>query len=95
MTLTLTDTELAVAAALAGAEVVRAGYGRDLARFEKGAGDFATQADLSAEAAILGVLKARPEDAVLTCRCARTPAEGRWTSTSTRSAALPRTGRPR
>jgi myo-inositol-1(or 4)-monophosphatase len=63
--MTPTDAELAVAAALAGAEVVRAGYGRDLARFEKAPGDFATEADLRAEAAILGVLAARPADAVL------------------------------
>lgn len=65
MTPALTDPELAVAAALAGADVVRAGFGRDLARFAKQPGDFATQADLDAEQAILGVLAARPGDAVL------------------------------
>jgi myo-inositol-1(or 4)-monophosphatase len=64
--MTLTDPELAVAAALAGAEVVRAGYGLDLFRYEKSPGDFATQADLDAEAAIRAVLRrARPADAVL------------------------------
>lgn len=60
-----TDTELASAAALAGAEVVRARYGRRHTRIDKGAGDFATDADVAAEAAILDVIRtARPEDAV-------------------------------
>ena len=63
--MTWTDPELAVAAARAGAAVVRAGFGRDLARFAKQPGDFATQADLDAERAILEVLAARPADAVL------------------------------
>jgi myo-inositol-1(or 4)-monophosphatase len=63
--MTSTDPELAVAAARAGAEVVRAGFGRDLARLAKEPGDFATQADLDAERAILAVLAARPADAVL------------------------------
>ncbi|MBC3841444.1 inositol monophosphatase family protein [Streptacidiphilus sp. 4-A2] len=62
----LDDSGIAVAAALAGAEVVRAGYGRRLARIDKGAGDFATAADVEAEQAILAVLRAaRPKDAVL------------------------------
>ena len=61
----ITDADLALAAAHAGAEVVRARYGASLARIEKSAGDFATEADLEAEAAILGVLRAaRPDDAV-------------------------------
>ncbi|MFD6968411.1 inositol monophosphatase family protein [Streptomyces sp. NPDC059979] len=59
------DTDLAIAAARAGAEAVRARYGQRLARIDKGAGDFATDADLAAEEAILGVIRAaRPEDAV-------------------------------
>jgi myo-inositol-1(or 4)-monophosphatase len=64
--LDLDDTEIAIAAALAGADVVRAMYGRRLARIDKGAGDFATAADFAAERAILGVIRAaRPGDAVL------------------------------
>ncbi|MFG3357960.1 inositol monophosphatase family protein [Streptomyces griseofuscus] len=67
--MTLTDREsdarLAVTAARAGAAVVRDLYGGRLARHEKGAGDFATEADLAAERAILDVLRAgRPNDAV-------------------------------
>src|SRR4051812_50129858 len=59
------DHELAVTAAEAGAAVVRARFGADLTRVDKGAGDFATAADLEAEAAILGVLRAaRPGDAI-------------------------------
>ncbi|RKN38147.1 inositol monophosphatase family protein [Streptomyces hoynatensis] len=60
------DAGVARAAALAGAEVVRAGYGQRLGRVDKGAGDFATTADVEAERAILAVLRAaRPDDAVL------------------------------
>ncbi|MGW5045555.1 inositol monophosphatase family protein [Streptomyces griseoluteus] len=60
------DVETATAAALAGAEVVRESYGKDLARIDKGAGDFATAADVAAERAILDVIRAaRPHDAVL------------------------------
>ncbi|MET7288007.1 inositol monophosphatase family protein [Streptomyces sp. NPDC005573] len=59
------DAQLALRAARSGAEVVRALYGGPLARFEKQAGDFATEADLAAEEAVLGVLRAaRPGDAV-------------------------------
>ncbi|MFH8336648.1 inositol monophosphatase family protein [Streptomyces sp. AM6-12] len=59
------DARLAVTAARAGAAVVRDFYGGRLARYEKGGGDFATEADLAAERAILDVLRAgRPEDAV-------------------------------
>ncbi|MFD4373449.1 inositol monophosphatase family protein [Streptomyces sp. NPDC058486] len=62
----LSDGEVAAAAARAGAEVVRGLYGRELDRVDKGAGDFATAADLAAERAILDVLRAaRPDDAVL------------------------------
>ncbi|GES28195.1 inositol monophosphatase family protein [Streptomyces angustmyceticus] len=61
----LDDAEVAIAAALAGADAVRARYGRRLTRIDKGAGDFATDADVAAEEAILGVIRAaRPEDAV-------------------------------
>ncbi|MFD4633900.1 inositol monophosphatase family protein [Streptomyces sp. NPDC058284] len=60
------DTDIAIAAARAGADVVRAMYGRHLARIDKGAGDFATAADVTAEKEILGVIRAaRPDDAML------------------------------
>jgi myo-inositol-1(or 4)-monophosphatase len=63
---TLTDPELAIAAARAGAAVVRARYGDSLARFDEAPTDFATLADIEAEKAILDVLRtARPGDALL------------------------------
>ncbi|MFD6416240.1 inositol monophosphatase family protein [Streptomyces sp. NPDC060194] len=59
------DTELAVIAARAGAQAVRERFGRRLGRVDKGGGDFATEADVAAEEAIIGVLRdARPDDAV-------------------------------
>ncbi|MCW2779794.1 MAG: phosphatase [Marmoricola sp.] len=62
--MSLTDPELAIAAARAGAAVVRAKYGESLARFDKSPNDFATDADVEAEHAILDVLRAaRPDDA--------------------------------
>ncbi|MFI1533015.1 inositol monophosphatase family protein [Streptomyces anandii] len=62
----LDDTAVAVTAARAGADVVRDLYGRRLARIDKGGGDFATTADVEAEKAILGIVRAaRPDDAVL------------------------------
>lgn len=64
--MTPTDPDLAIAAAEAGAAVVRARYGDTLDRFDKAPGDFATVADLESERAILDVLRgARPDDAVL------------------------------
>ncbi|MFD8531195.1 inositol monophosphatase family protein [Streptosporangium canum] len=60
------DAEVAIAAARAGADVVRNLYGRRLTRIDKGAGDFATAADVEAEKTIIGVIRAaRPDDAVL------------------------------
>ncbi|MGI5390914.1 inositol monophosphatase family protein [Streptomyces sp. CA-251251] len=60
------DAAVATAGARAGADVVRTLYGRQLDRIDKGAGDFATVADVEAEKAILGVIRAaRPDDAVL------------------------------
>lgn len=60
------DTGVAIAAAGAGADVVRSMYGRRLTRIDKGAGDFATAADIEAERAILDVIRtARPDDATL------------------------------
>ncbi|GAA2262501.1 inositol monophosphatase family protein [Streptomyces amakusaensis] len=62
----LDDAEVAIAAAHGGAEVVRTMYGRRLARLDKGAGDFATAADVEAEQAILAIIRAaRPDDAFL------------------------------
>ncbi|MFD8325724.1 inositol monophosphatase family protein [Streptomyces lydicus] len=60
------DAEVAIAAAQAGAAVVRNMYGQQLSRIDKGAGDFATAADVEAERTILGVIRAaRPHDGVL------------------------------
>src|SRR5690242_8344057 len=60
------DASVAIAAARAGAAVVRARFGAALARFEKSPLDFATAADIEAEDAILEVLGVtRPGDAVL------------------------------
>jgi myo-inositol-1(or 4)-monophosphatase len=57
---------LAIAAAQAGAAVVRSRYGEPLVRFEKSPSDFATAADIESEKAILDVLRtARPDDAVV------------------------------
>nr|WP_206209415.1 inositol monophosphatase family protein [Streptomyces sp. SID10362] len=59
------DTDVAIAAARAGAEIVRTRYGQRLARFDKGDGDFATDVDVAAEEAILDVIRAaRPRDAI-------------------------------
>jgi myo-inositol-1(or 4)-monophosphatase len=58
------DAEVAVAAAEAGAAVVAARYGSPLRHLAKAAADFATDADIEAEHAILEVLRAeRPADA--------------------------------
>ncbi|MEN2416583.1 inositol monophosphatase family protein [Streptomyces rimosus] len=60
------DAAVAIAGARAGADMVRAMYGRRLSRIDKGAGDFATTADVEAEKAILDVIRAaRPDDAIL------------------------------
>jgi myo-inositol-1(or 4)-monophosphatase len=70
------DQEVAVTAAQAGAAIVRARFGGALARFDKGGGDFATEADIEAEKAILDVLAAaRPGDAVLGEETGRTGTE--------------------
>lgn len=76
------DAQLALAAAQAGAAVVRDMYGESLERFEKSDGDFATGADLAAEKAILGILRtARPHDAVTGEESGHSGADGserRW-----------------
>jgi myo-inositol-1(or 4)-monophosphatase len=62
----MTDVETAIAVAEAGAEVVRRRFGTNLERLDKGAGDFATGADLEAEKVMLTLLQEqRPEDRVL------------------------------
>ena len=69
------DADLAIAVVAAGAEVVAARYGTALERLDKGAGDFSTNADVEAEAAMLAVLRrARPSDAVLGEESGRTGA---------------------
>ncbi|WP_030338408.1 MULTISPECIES: inositol monophosphatase family protein [unclassified Streptomyces] len=60
------DAAVATAGAQAGADMVRNMYGQRLNRIDKGAGDFATAADVEAEKTIIGVIRAaRPDDAVL------------------------------
>jgi myo-inositol-1(or 4)-monophosphatase len=62
----LSDAEVAINAAEAGATVVRAKYGAAISRYDKSPTDFATEADLEAERAILEVIRAaRPDDAVI------------------------------
>lgn len=59
------DVTIAIQAVQAGAAVVRARAGTELVRHDKGGGDFATDVDLEAEAAILAVIAAhRPDDAI-------------------------------
>jgi len=77
-----TDAEVAVAAARAGAAVLRAMFGSALARYDKSGGDFATAADLEAEKAITEVIQAaRPADAITGEESGSTGADGaerRW-----------------
>jgi myo-inositol-1(or 4)-monophosphatase len=62
----MNDLELAIAVADSGAAVVRRCFGTPLQRLDKSAGDFATNADIEAEHAMLAVLhRERPGDAVL------------------------------
>ncbi|GAB3983445.1 inositol monophosphatase family protein [Plantactinospora veratri] len=75
--MTITDLELAVAAAQAGAEVARSRFGTVLARFDKAPGDFATAADIEAEQAIMQVLRAaRPDDTMVGEESGRTGSGG-------------------
>ncbi|MFG1868540.1 inositol monophosphatase family protein [Micromonospora arborensis] len=75
--MSITDHALAIEAAEAGAAVVRSHYGSALTRFLKTAGDFATTADVEAEKAILGVLRAkRPHDVVVAEESGRTGTDG-------------------
>jgi myo-inositol-1(or 4)-monophosphatase len=60
------DVDVAIAVAEEGAAVVRRRFGTTLQRLDKGAGDFATNADIEAETAMLPLLhRERPEDGIL------------------------------
>lgn len=60
------DVDVAITVAQAGAEVVRRCFGGALQRLDKGGGDFATNADVEAENAMLALInRERPEDGVL------------------------------
>jgi myo-inositol-1(or 4)-monophosphatase len=71
----MNDLAVAMTVAEAGAAVVRRRFGTQLVRFDKGADDFATNADIEAEQAMLAVLRAeRPDDSVLGEESGRTGA---------------------
>ena len=75
----MNDCDVAIAVADAGAAVVRRCFGTTLQRLEKGAGDFATNADIEAEHAMLAVLhRERPEDAILGEESGRSGAGSGW-----------------
>lgn len=62
----LRDVEVAIKAAEVGAAVVRERFGGALSRYAKSPTDFATEADLESERAILDAIRAeRPDDAVI------------------------------
>ena len=62
----MNDFEVAIAVAEQGATVVRRHFGTHLQRLDKGAGDFATNADIEAENAMLALLhRERPEDTIV------------------------------
>lgn len=71
------DAEVAVAAAEAGARLVRGRFGGHLVRHPKAGTDFATDVDLAAEAAVCEVVRlARPQDAMLGEEGGRSGAHG-------------------
>lgn len=60
------DCDVAIAVVEEGAAVVRRRFGTALERFDKGAGDFATNADVEAEHAMVARLRReRPDDAIV------------------------------
>lgn len=62
----MNDLQVAITVAEEGAAVVRQRFGTTLQRLDKGAVDFATNADIEAENAMLAVLhRERPDDAIL------------------------------
>jgi myo-inositol-1(or 4)-monophosphatase len=72
----LSDVDVAIAAAEAGATIVARTYGSDRSRFDKSATDFATQTDIDSEAAIAAVLERhRPHDARMGEELGRSGAE--------------------
>jgi myo-inositol-1(or 4)-monophosphatase len=74
---TLTDAELAIAAARAGAAEVLERYGGPLVRHAKEGTDFATSADLASEESIRKVLaEHRPDDAMVGEEAGRTGPSG-------------------
>jgi myo-inositol-1(or 4)-monophosphatase len=76
MTGAVQDARIAIAAALAGAAVVRQRFGTTLARVQKSGHDFATVADIESEHAIIAtILAACPGDAVLGEESGRVGAE--------------------
>jgi myo-inositol-1(or 4)-monophosphatase len=74
----MNDVDVAIAVAAEGAAIVRHRFGTALQRLGKGGGDFATDADLESERAMLAVLqRERPDDAVLGEETGRSgPADG-------------------
>ncbi|MFD1320064.1 inositol monophosphatase family protein [Micromonospora sonneratiae] len=75
--MSISDRDLVIEAAEAGAAVVRSHYGTALTRFDKSGGDFATTADIESEQAILDVLRAaRPDDVVMGEESGRTGTGG-------------------
>jgi myo-inositol-1(or 4)-monophosphatase len=81
MTIPSSDAGVALSAVEAGADVVRAAYGRQLTRHAKSGTDFATDADLDAERAMLAVIAAaRPGDSVVgeETGATRRPGSRRW-----------------
>jgi len=71
----MNDTDLAIAAVEEGARIVRRCFGTTLQRLDKGAGDFATNADIESETAMLVLLqRERPQDAILGEESGRTGA---------------------
>lgn len=62
----MNDLDVAISAIENSMEIVRSHFGTILHRHDKGAGDFATNADIESENAILSLLhKERPEDTIL------------------------------
>jgi myo-inositol-1(or 4)-monophosphatase len=61
----MTDAELALRAAAAGAEIVKGRFGGSFDQMDKGGGDFATDVDLASEAAIIQIIRSeRPHASI-------------------------------
>jgi myo-inositol-1(or 4)-monophosphatase len=71
----MNDTDLAIAVVEEGARILRRCFGTALQRLDKGAGDFATNADIESETAMISLLRReRPQDAILGEESGRTGA---------------------